>query len=175
MTFRDRLGRLTDHIPGQERPWLREPVGIATALEGLFAHGMPFTLTAFDGSAAGDPDASIRLHLANERGLAYLLTAPGDLGYARAYVSGDLQAEGFHPGDPYDAMTLVLSRLSLRRPSPSEALQLLRSVGITRLVPPPPPPQETLPPWRRILEGARHSRHRDAEAIHHHYDVSNRF
>ena len=40
---------------------------------------------------------------ATERGLSYLLTAPGDLGFARAYVSGDLVVEGVHPGDPYDA------------------------------------------------------------------------
>ena len=31
------------------------------------------------------------------------------------------------------------------------------------------------PSWRRLLEGFRHSKGRDAEAIHHHYDVSNRF
>ena len=40
---------------------------------------------------------------ATERGLAYLLTAPGDLGFARAYVAGDLELDGVHPGDPYDA------------------------------------------------------------------------
>src|SRR5699024_7576201 len=34
---------------------------------------------------------------------------------------------------------------------------------------------EALPMWRRAVEGLRHSRKRDAEAIHHHYDVSNRF
>ena len=44
------------------------------------------------------------LHLRTERGLSYLLTAPGDLGMARAYVSGDLDLEGAHPGDPYDAL-----------------------------------------------------------------------
>jgi cyclopropane-fatty-acyl-phospholipid synthase len=42
-------------------------------------------------------------------------------------------------------------------------------------VPPPPPPQEHLPRWRRFVEGARHSMARDAEVIHHHYDISNRF
>ena len=42
-------------------------------------------------------------------------------------------------------------------------------------MPPPVPPQETLPRWRRTVEGFRHSMGRDAEAIHHHYDVSNRF
>ena len=36
-----------------------------------------------------------------------------------------------------------------------------------------PPPQESLPRWRRMVEGLRHSRHRDAQAIGKHYDVSN--
>lgn len=38
-----------------------------------------------------------------------------------------------------------------------------------------PPPQETRPRWRRIADGLMHTKARDAEAIHHHYDVSNRF
>ena len=94
---------------------------IAAALELLFEHGLPFRLTAYDGSAAGPPDATVRLHLANERGLSYLLTAPGDLGMARAYVQGDLSWRACHPGDPYDALRLFMSRLTFRRPSPAEA------------------------------------------------------
>ena len=148
---------------------------IAAALELLFAHGLPFRLTAYDGSAAGPPDAPVRLHLATERGLAYLLTAPGDLGMARAYVMGDLVLEGVHPGDPYDALRLFMSRLTFRRPPPTEALRVVRALGLGKLLPPPPPPQEALPRWRRIVEGARHSPGRDAGAIQHHYDVSNRF
>src|SRR5690606_30510443 len=53
---------------------------------------------------------------------------------------------------------------------------IARSLGWERLKPIAPPPQETLPRWRRIaLEGLRHTKARDAEAIHHHYDVSNEF
>jgi len=37
------------------------------------------------------------------------------------------------------------------------------------------PPEEHLPRWRRMVEGFLHSPERDAEVIHHHYDVSNRF
>ena len=48
-------------------------------------------------------------------------------------------------------------------------------MGWRRLVPPEPPAQEHLPRWRRVAEGLRHSRLRDSEAIHHHYDVSNSF
>ncbi len=152
-----------------------EPVTIGAAIEALLASGLPVRFTAYDGSAAGPPDAEIGLHLRNERGLSYIMTAPGDLGMARAYVSGDLELTGVHPGDPYDAMSLLLSQLNFRRPSISEALNLVRGLGISNLVPPPPPPQEHLPRWRRTVEGLRHSMARDAEVIAHHYDVSNRF
>lgn len=152
-----------------------DPVTIGEAIASLLRDGVPVRFTAYDGSAAGPPDAEIGLHLRNERGLSYIMTAPGDLGMARAYVSGDLDLTGTHPGDPYDAMALLLSHLRFRRPSMSEALWLVRGLGINHLVPPPVPPQEHLPRWRRAFEGLRHSRGRDAGVISHHYDVSNRF
>ncbi|MGA9347077.1 MAG: class I SAM-dependent methyltransferase, partial [Nocardioidaceae bacterium] len=97
-----------------------------------------------------------------------------DLGMARAYVVGDLVLDGVHPGDPYDAIKRM-GRWRGRRPSVSELTQILRELGPRRLVPPEPPEQEALPRWRRMAEGLRHSRTRDAEAIQHHYDVSNEF
>lgn len=149
------------------------PIGDAVA--SLLRDGMPVRFTAYDGSAAGPEDAEITLELANQRGLSYILTAPGDLGMARAYVAGDLRIHGVHPGDPYDAMKLLQSRLRFRKPSAAEVLQLVRGLGLSNLKPPPPPPQEHLPRWRRAMEGLRHSMTRDAEVIAHHYDVSNRF
>jgi cyclopropane-fatty-acyl-phospholipid synthase len=134
----------------------------------------PLRFTAYDGSGFGPQDADIRLHLKNERGLRFLATAPGDLGLARAYVSGDLELNGAHPGNPYEALR-VLGDWRFRRPSPAEAARLVKALGIRNLVPPEPPSQEALPRWRRTVEGLRHSRTRDAEAIHHHYDVSNAF
>jgi cyclopropane-fatty-acyl-phospholipid synthase len=74
---------------------------IAQAVDSLLRHGMPLRFTAYDGSTAGPADSELGLELVNQRGLAYLLTAPGDLGMARAYVSGDLRLHGVHPGDPY--------------------------------------------------------------------------
>ena len=38
-----------------------------------------------------------------------------------------------------------------------------------------PPPQEMVPRWRRIAEGMRHSKTRDAGAIQSQYDVSDTF
>ena len=103
---------------------------VADALAGLLRAGLPLRLTAYDGSAAGPPDAPYRLRPAHRAGLAYLLTAPGDLGFARAYVSGDLVVEGVHPGDPYDLLVLLLNQLRFRAPSPAEAVALVRSVGL---------------------------------------------
>jgi len=150
-------------------------VTIASAFGQLLKGDLPALFTAYDGSSIGSPDSGIALHLLNQRGLAYLLTAPGDLGLARAYISGDLTIDGVHPGDPYEALKLLQEHLKFRAPTPAEALAIVRGLGWSNLKPPPPPAQETLPRWRRTVEGLRHSMTRDAEAIHHHYDVSNRF
>ncbi|RYP87094.1 methyltransferase domain-containing protein [Nocardioides guangzhouensis] len=158
----------------QQRTQQQRRVTVGEALTSVLPEGLPFRLTAYDGSAAGPSDAEITLHLATPRGLSYLLTAPGDLGMARAYVTGDLQVSGVHPGDPYDLINGLLGQIKVHV-SPGEAIRLLRGLGLEHLKPPPPPPQEHLPRWRRAMEGLRHSRVRDADAIRHHYDVSNTF
>lgn len=135
--------------------------------------GLKFT--AYDGSSAGPDDAALGVDLLTPRGTTYLVTAPGELGIARAYISGDLELRGVHPGDPYDLLNTMATKLDFKRPSPRVLANIVRSIGLERLIPAPPPPQEALPRWRRIAEGLRHSKTRDAEAIHHHYDVSNTF
>ena len=67
------------------------------ALDSLLKEPLPVRFTAYDGSATGPEDSAYRLHLATERGLTYLLTAPGDLGFSRAYVAGDLELHGDAP------------------------------------------------------------------------------
>ncbi len=131
--------------------------------------------TAYDGSSAGAEDAALGMELLSPRGMAYLATAPGELGLSRAYVAGDLVARGVHPGDPYELLKLLADDLEFTRPSPRLLASIIRSVGIEHLRLPAPPPQEVLPRWRRLAEGLRHSKTRDAEAISHHYDVSNSF
>jgi cyclopropane-fatty-acyl-phospholipid synthase len=148
---------------------------IADAFSQLLQEPLPLRFSAYDGSSSGPEDAPFGMDLKNERGLAYLMTAPGDLGFGRAYVSGDLEVTGVHPGDPYEGLKVLQKGLKFRRPSPAEALRLATGLGISHLKPPPPPREEHLPRWRRATEGLRHSRKRDAEAIHHHYDVSNAF
>ncbi len=153
----------TDHLP------------LAQVFQ-TFLGGTPdIRLTAYDGSSAGPPDAPFGLDLKTPRGTTYLVTAPGDLGLARAYVAGDLDFVGVHPGDPYSALQALSANLSFAKPSPLEMAQIARGIGLEHFLPIPPPPQEALPRWRRFTEGLRHSKARDAEVIAHHYDVSNAF
>ncbi len=148
---------------------------LAQILE-VFAEGrLPLRFTAYDGSCAGPDDAELGLDLRTPRGTTYLATAPGDLGLARAYVSGDLEPHGVHPGDPFALLTALADKLEFRRPPARVMAAIVRSIGLGHLLPIAPPPQEALPRWRRVAEGLRHSKTRDAEAIHHHYDVSNQF
>src|ERR1700722_15238011 len=128
--------------------------------------GCPLKFTAYDGSSAGSEDAELGLDLCSPRGATYLATAPGELGIARAYISGDLQTYGVHPGDPYELLRMLADRVDFKRPSAWTLAQVVRSIGIEHFVPIAPPPQETPPRWRRVTDGMLHSKTRDAEAIH---------
>src|SRR4051794_13512826 len=128
----------------------------------------PLRIEAYDGSAAGPRDAGVCVRLSSPKALSYLLTAPSSLGLARAFVSGELQVDG----DLYDLLTAVWSdrigELSWRR-----RVDVLRNVD-PRALRWVEPPEEELGA-RRLRAGFRHSKQRDAQAISHHYDVSNRF
>lgn len=165
-TFKDRAA---------ESPDRAGRLSLAEVLEIFIAGRMPLKFTAYDGSESGPEEATLGLDLIAPRGTTYLATAPGDLGLARAYVSGDLELRGVHPGDPYDLLRALADKMDFRRPRARVLANIIRSIGIEHFKPIAPPPQEALPRWRRIAEGMRHSRTRDAEAIHHHYDVSNTF
>ena len=158
--------------------------GIADIINGFFEGGLPIRLSAYDGSVAGDTTSPYGMRILNQRGLSYVLTASGDLGLARAYVNGDLEIEGTHPGDPYPLLKLIVGGTDFARPSVTELAAIVRTLGISNFVPPKPPPHEHLPAWRNAVEGVRtaglkalkrHTHERDADAIHHHYDVSNTF
>ncbi len=141
---------------------------------GSSARHAPFRVEAWDGSTGGSTD-SIVLRLAIERTLNDLLTAPGTLGMARAHRHGDLTIAGVDEGDPYEVLRLLDGRFLPRRPAPRDVWDLAHSVGRAGLHVPLLPPQETPGRLRRLARGAQHAKARDAEAIHHHYDVSNAF
>ncbi|GAB2638114.1 class I SAM-dependent methyltransferase [Gordonia jinhuaensis] len=148
---------------------------LAQIVEAVAGDDLNIRVTAYDGSSAGPEDAQFGLDLVSPRGTTYLVTAPSDLGLARAYISGDLVLRGGHPADPYEALRALSDDVSFKRPSARTLAAITRSLGLEHFKPIAPPPQEALPRWRRIAEGLRHSKTRDAEAIHHHYDVSNTF
>lgn len=135
---------------------------------------LPFRLTAFDGTDLGPPDSDLVVHVASEEGLRYILSAPGDLGLARAYLTDNLVLRGVHEGDPYEIFRRLKRDLRTRRPAPSELAALLRGLGPRMVVPPPAPPMEALPRWRRAVRSID-PRRRAAASISSHYDVSNAF
>jgi cyclopropane-fatty-acyl-phospholipid synthase len=119
---------------------------------------------AYDGSTAGPANADVVLEVRSPRAVQYLASAPSQLGLARAYVTGDLEIVG----DAYTALSRLYP-MTWDHISWSDRLKLVRQFAPKAIHRPAPPPQE------RTLGGRRHSKNRDAEAIHHHYDVSNRF
>jgi len=128
------------------------------------------SFVAYDGSKAGPAGADIQIEVKSPVAVAYLAQAPGEMGLARAYVSGHLDVQG-------DMYTLLdrMWRLTVNDLSLREKVEAVRSLGLKPLMTRvPPPPQEVRRSAMARL-GSRHAKQRDAEAIHHHYDVSNKF
>ncbi|PZS30129.1 MAG: SAM-dependent methyltransferase [Pseudonocardiales bacterium] len=143
---------------------------IAAVLRAALGEEMPLQIQAYDGSETGPPDAEARLEFRSPKALSYLITAPGELGLARAFVAGELDVHG----DIYTTLR-HLSRARIGDLSWPERMRMLRQVdpGVVRRV--GPPVEEAPAAVRRALHGLRHNKRRDAEAISHHYDVSNTF
>jgi cyclopropane-fatty-acyl-phospholipid synthase len=145
-------------------------MALAEVFERIAGPDAPVEFRAYDGSRAGAEDAPVRITVRSPVAVSYLAQAPGELGLARAYVSGHIDVDG----DMYS----VLGRMAgiQRDLSAAERLQLLRQLGGPRvLLPRVPPPLQEVRIRRRPLMGRRHSKGRDANAISHHYDVSNTF
>lgn len=119
---------------------------------------------AYDGSTAGPVNADVVLEVRSPRAVQYLASAPSQLGLARAYVTGDLEIVG----DAYTALSRLYP-VDWLQVSWSDRITLFRQFAPKAVHRPAPPPQE------RTMSGRRHSKNRDADAIHHHYDVSNTF
>jgi cyclopropane-fatty-acyl-phospholipid synthase len=140
-------------------------MALAPLVEEVLGGDIPVAVEAYDGSRAGPTSASTTLAIRNPDGLRRVVTAPGELGLARAYVAGDLDVDGS-----------VWDLLALRDRMPEVRLdarvlrRLVKELGGWREVHLVEPPAE-----EARLRGRRHSKARDAAAISHHYDVSNAF
>jgi cyclopropane-fatty-acyl-phospholipid synthase len=144
-TFKDRETNSTDATAGR--------LSLAEVLEILAGDRLPVRFTAYDGNSAGPPDAPLRLDLLTPRGTSYLATNSGDLDLARAYIAGDLEIRGVHPGDPYELLKALSDSLVFTRPPARMMVDIIRSIGVRQLRP-IAQPQEALPRWRRVAEGA---------------------
>jgi cyclopropane-fatty-acyl-phospholipid synthase len=144
---------------------------LADVFEAVTGPGAAVEFTAYDGSHAGEPGSAVKITVRSPVAVAYLAQAPGELGLARAYVAGHLDLEG----DMYEALSRMAKAQSVSLGA-AEKLRLLQALGGPKLLlhRMPPPPQEVRVN-RRWLVGRRHSKGRDANAVSHHYDVSNRF
>jgi cyclopropane-fatty-acyl-phospholipid synthase len=125
----------------------------------------PFTIELWDGSRVPSTRHGPTLRIKSPRAIGHLLRAPGELGLGRAYVCGEIDA------DDLDGVVALLGRWEAPSMGALQRLRFaraaLRAAGIGRL---PKPPAAELRPRRR-----RHTKRRDAEAVRHHYDVSNEF
>jgi cyclopropane-fatty-acyl-phospholipid synthase len=140
---------------------------LADLVRQVFGSESPIRIDLPDGSRAGPVDGPAAVVVRNDDAIRRMLSAPGELGLCRAYVSGDLDVRG----DLVSALDLLAGwigdvRLDARRLK--AAATLLGRYGMRR---PPIPPEEV----KRIGRGRLHSRGRDAAAIAHHYDISNEF
>lgn len=138
---------------------------LAELIASLAGPDAPIEFTAYDGSRAGSPDAPVRMELRSPIALSHLASAPGELGLARAYVTGAIEVHG-------DMYTLLsgLSDLNDVDLPPEVRRKLFARLAAARIWWP-----TSRPPEEAKLRGRRHSPSRDAKAISHHYDVSNRF
>ncbi|GMR01721.1 MAG: cyclopropane-fatty-acyl-phospholipid synthase family protein [Acidimicrobiia bacterium] len=140
-------------------------MALESFIKGWLGSDLPVRIKAFDGTDVGPKDAAATVTIRSRDALSRMVTAPGELGVARAYVAGDIDIEG----DIYTVLELR-RRLPEVKLTPREIRDLVRLIGVRSLRRPTPPPEE-----HRRSRGRLHTRGRDSEAVSYHYDVSNDF
>jgi cyclopropane-fatty-acyl-phospholipid synthase len=163
--------------PRSSRPHQKEQsandrtAGVAAAIGPLLAHffggPLPVRVAFWDGTSLGRSEGAT-LQVRSPDAVCRFLWSPGELGLARGFVMGDLVFQG----DIFEVLSALHAaapeRIHVGSRLPWQALQAARRLGVLGR-PLPPPPEEAAP------RGRLHSRGRDAQAVQHHYDVSNDF
>jgi len=138
---------------------------IQDLVEDLLGPDLPIGIRAYDGTRMGPPNPPATLVIHSKNALRRILTRPGELGFARSYVSGEVEIEG----DIFGVIALQ-SRLPQVELNLRQVLKGIKILGLRDLWPLAPPPEEAR--WRF---GLRHSRRRDIRALSAHYDLPNEF
>jgi cyclopropane-fatty-acyl-phospholipid synthase len=125
----------------------------------------PVRIELWDGSTLGPADSPGTVRVRSADALRRIMWSPDEVGLGRAYVAGDIDADG----DLFEVLKLLRSSArGLRLEGTATALAAARRVGALGRPLPPPPEEAT-------VRGRLHSARRDAQAVQHHYDVSNDF
>lgn len=138
---------------------------VAEIIANVLGADIPVRVVAYDGSKAGPDSSEVAVRILSPRALARLATAPGTLGLARAYVTGEIEVEG----ELYQLLD-AMAEVTMHDISRAEQVHLARTLLPLWLEHRPPVPDLEFRPRGRL-----HSKFRDKKAISHHYDVSNTF
>jgi cyclopropane-fatty-acyl-phospholipid synthase len=145
---------------------------IADLLKTQAGLDLPVRLRAWDGSEAGPAEGPL-LIARSPQALRRILWRPGELGLARAYISGDLDVDGdlteglrrfFAARPARPARRPGLAGLAAYAPA---ALAAIKAASQLNLLGPPPAP----PACELRVRGRLHSRARDQAVIAGHYDL----
>jgi cyclopropane-fatty-acyl-phospholipid synthase len=135
--------------------------------EALLGRPLPLAVELWDGSVIDGPPGRPEVVFRTPDALRRILYAPGELGFARAYVTGEIAI----PGDLHGALRVIAvasPELALGWRAWGDAARAAAALGV--LGRPLPPPDE-----EARLRGRLHSMGRDREAIAHHYDLPGEF
>ncbi|MBM3146380.1 MAG: class I SAM-dependent methyltransferase [Actinobacteria bacterium] len=123
-------------------------------------------------SAGSDEARETTIVITSPNAIRRILWQPNELGFSRAYVAGEIDVDG-------DIWSLFRLQALLSHPDRPNGLGAKTEGGRRLLVaaravgalgrPLEPPPEEAR------MSGRLHTRDRDAQAVAHHYDVSNDF
>jgi cyclopropane-fatty-acyl-phospholipid synthase len=138
---------------------------VAEIISSVVGTDVPIRVIGYDGSKAGPDSSELALRINSPRALARLATAPGTLGLARAYVTGEIDVEG----DLYELLN-AMADVTINDITGADQVRLARKVLPIWVRHHQPPPDLEYRPVGRL-----HSKRRDSKVISHHYDVSNRF
>lgn len=140
---------------------------VAPLIDAWFPQGAPLRIEFWDGSATGPRRPAGWLRVLSPRAIRRLVWSPGELGFGRCFVTGEIDVQG----DIIEVLAELDDALGNSRLSRRETIAGLRAarrcgaIGI-----PLAPPTEEV-----HAHGRRHSQRRDVEAVRHHYDVCDEF